>query len=234
MGAAILIVAAVLAARAVMKSNTTTASGQSAAAATAFGPPPVAGAAVAAESAVTQPPEPAVNVTANEPAAPVLGTTAVSASAAPVSTASAAPAAATAAAPAAQAAAETSVGTEIGAISDLNRLAADQTGVFVFVPSRKADAAPPPKAPMEAAARTISAQGNKIGLFTLKVGTSDYEQIAMQVVAPGVLALAKGGGMKAVSGEITETKLVQAFVAASSAGGGCGPASGGCGPSGCK
>jgi hypothetical protein len=44
---------------------------------------------------------------------------------------------------------------------------------------------------------------------------------------PGVLAMVKGKGMSPVSGEITETRLIQGFVAASN----CGP--GGCGPGGC-
>ena len=153
----------------------------------------------------------------------------------PEKAAAAAPATAVATPPAAQAPAGV-VGTEIAAFAELNKLAADTTAVFVFVPGRTPDSAAPPKAQMEAAARTIAAKGsNKVSLFTLKTDSPDYEQIATQVTVPGVLALVKGRGMKAASGEITETKLVQAFVAASSAGG-CGSGGGGCGPasSGCK
>ena len=70
----------------------------------------------------------------------------------------------------------------------------------------------------------------KCGLFTLKPGSPDYEQIAKQMTVPGVLALVKGGGMSAVSGEVTEAKLLQGYVAAGSAGA-CGPgASPGCCP----
>jgi hypothetical protein len=155
---------------------------------------------------------------------------------APEKAAAAAPATAVATPPAAQASAGV-VGTEIAAFAELNNLAADTTAVFVFVPGKTPDSAAPPKAQMEAAARTIAAKGNnKVGLFTLKTDSPDYEQIKTQVAVPGVLALVKGRGMKAASGEITETKLVQAFVAASSAGGGCGTGGGGCGPasSGCK
>jgi hypothetical protein len=83
---------------------------------------------------------------------------------------------------------------------------------------------------MKGAARTIEAQGKKIGLFTLKPGSPDYDQIAKQMSVPGVLTIVKGRGMSAVSGDITEAKLVQGFVAASSAGG-CGPSAGaGCCP----
>jgi hypothetical protein len=70
-------------------------------------------------------------------------------------------------------------------------------------------------------------------MFALKSDSTDYVPITAQMKGPGVLAMVKGGGMSAATGEITETKLVQAYVAASSAGG-CGPSSGGCGPSGCK
>lgn len=128
----------------------------------------------------------------------------------------------------------TTGGTEIASFDELNTLAADTTAVFVFVPGKTPDAAIPPTAQMEAAARTLAAQGsNKVGLFTLKASGPDYEQLSGQVTVPGVLALVKGKGMNAVSGEITETKLVQAFVAASSTGG-CG--AGACAPGtpGCK
>jgi hypothetical protein len=74
----------------------------------------------------------------------------------------------------------------------------------------------------------------KVGVFTLKTDSRDYAQVALQIAVPGTIAMVKGRGMAPVSGEITEAKLVQAFVSASSAGGGCGPSSGGCGPSGCK
>jgi hypothetical protein len=38
---------------------------------------------------------------------------------------------------------------------------------------------------------------------------------------PGILVMSKGRGMGAVSGEITEEKLLQAYVASSRAGGCC-------------
>jgi hypothetical protein len=82
---------------------------------------------------------------------------------------------------------------------------------------------------MKSAASRINSQGYKVALFTLETGSRDHAQLAAQMSVPGVLALVKGKGMSAVSGEVTETKLIQGFVAASA--GGCGP--GGCGPAGC-
>jgi len=125
---------------------------------------------------------------------------------------------------------ETSVGTTLGAFAELNTAAAKSDAVFVFLPAREGTSAKLPSAPMKAAARTIEAKGMKCGLFTLKAGCADYEQIAKQMPVPGVLALVKGRGMSAVSGEVTEAKLLQGYVAAGSAGG-CGPSAGaGCCP----
>jgi hypothetical protein len=121
---------------------------------------------------------------------------------------------------------------EIAGFADLNSVAAESAGVFVFVPDRNPAAPVLPAAAMRSAARTIEPQlRGKIGIFALKAGSPDCEQLGFQMQLPGVLAMVKGGGMSAVSGEITQTKLVQAFVTASSSGG-CGPS--GCGPSGCK
>lgn len=121
---------------------------------------------------------------------------------------------------------------ELDSLSDLNSAADDTFGVFVFLPGKGETAAKAPIAQMRSAAQTIEPQlnGGKIGMFALKAESRDYEQIAMQMAVPGVLAMVKGGGMSAASGDITETKLAQALVAASRSDG-CG--TGGCGPVGC-
>jgi len=130
----------------------------------------------------------------------------------------------------AAAADETTVGTTLGAFAELNTAAAKTDAVFVFLPGKEGTTSKAPSAPMKAAVRTMEGKGVKCGLFTLKPGTRDYDQIAKQMAIPGVLALVKGRGMSAVSGEVTEAKLLQGYVAAGSAGG-CGPgASAGCCP----
>lgn len=124
---------------------------------------------------------------------------------------------------------------EISALSELNTVAKDMDGVFVFLPGKTNIAVTSSTAQIRSAAQTIERQmKGKIGIFTLKTGSRDYEQVASQIAVPGTLAMVKGRGMAPVSGEITEAKLVQAFVSASSAGGGCGSSSGGCGPRGCN
>jgi len=119
----------------------------------------------------------------------------------------------------------------IGSLSDLNTMAAKPDAVFIYLPGKEETSATPPLKPMQDAARSIESNGGqKCGLFTLKAGSSDYDQIAGKISLPVVLAMVKGRGMSAVSGDITETKLVQGYLAASSAGG-CGPSAGaGCCP----
>ena len=121
---------------------------------------------------------------------------------------------------------------ELGKLSELNTVAADTGAVFIYLAGKDEPAIKAPLAQMRGAAKTIEAQASiKIGLFRLKADSPEYVQLATQMQVPGVLAMAKGRGMVPVSGDITEAKLIQGFVAASSAGG-CGPS--GCGPSGCN
>ena len=124
--------------------------------------------------------------------------------------------------------------TMIGAFAELNTVAAKSDAVFVYLLGKGETSgnAATTKA-MQAAVRTLEARGTKCAIFTLKADSPDYANLGPQMALPGVLAMVKGKGMNAVSGEITETKLVQSYVAASSAGG-CG--SGGCAPGapGCK
>jgi hypothetical protein len=107
----------------------------------------------------------------------------------------------------------------IGALSELNTMATNLDAVFVFLPGKEGTSANPPSTPMNGAAHAIESNaGKKCGLFTLKAGSPDYDRIATQISLPGVLAMVKGRGASAISGDITETKLVQRYVAASSAG----------------
>ena len=124
--------------------------------------------------------------------------------------------------------AEASVGMPIGTFAELNTIAVSNDAVFVYLPGKNALSVKAPATPMQAAARSIETQGSKCALFTLKAGSPDYDKLATKMPIPSVLALVKGKGISAVSGDITETKLVQCYVAASSAGGCCGCGAGGC------
>ncbi len=122
------------------------------------------------------------------------------------------------------------VGIALRSLSELNIVATNTDAVFVYVPGKDVKPVHTPRRPMQDAARTMTTQGHSIGLFTLETNAPDYAQIASRMTVPGVLVLVKGRGAVPVSGDMTETRLVQAFVAASRMGG-C--SAGSCGAGGC-
>jgi cytoskeletal protein RodZ len=230
-GAVIVVIAAVLVVRAVVKTNDTATEASE----TSFAAPNVAADAPAAETNMAATESTADGVTATVVQAPKPEVSSASATDSPAVAASTA--SATGNAPAAEAnppdAKVVVCGESIGSLSDLNQKAMDKDGVFVFLAGGDAAKARTAATVVEKAAATIRGRGMSMGLFTIADGSREYANLATQVPPPGVIAMVKGRGASAVSGDITESKLMQAFVAASS-GGGCGPASGGCGPTGCK
>jgi len=121
--------------------------------------------------------------------------------------------------------------TELASLSSLSKVAVNTDAVFVFLGSPGERDSKGLAKQMEAALAKIKANGTRVSTFWLKDSAPEYASLAQQVTLPSVLALVKGGGMSMVSDEISETKLVQAFVTASRPAAGCGPA--GCGPAGC-
>ena len=119
----------------------------------------------------------------------------------------------------------------LGSLLELNTLATKPDVVFIYLPGKEETSATPPLKALQGAARAVEANaGQKCGIFTLKAGSADYDQLTGKITFPSVLAAVKGRGMVPVAGDITETKLVQGYLAASSASG-CGPSAGaGCCP----
>jgi hypothetical protein len=118
--------------------------------------------------------------------------------------------------------------TEIATLADLNTMATATDVVFLYLQGTSSE---PPIAQMKSVAKTIGAQGRSVGIFTLKTTAPEYKSITAQVPVPCVLAMVKGRNTIPISGKITEAKLLQGFIAASTAVN-CGPT--GCGPSGCN
>ena len=121
-------------------------------------------------------------------------------------------------------------GAPISAIADLNKVADKLNTVFLVIPSK--DNAPTSKKTgvvLASVERTLNAKGLSTGIFTLKATSTDYPDVAVKVTPPGIAVLSKGGGIGFVSGGISESNLMQAYVA-STRGGGCGPS--GCPPPG--
>ncbi|MFH1614565.1 MAG: hypothetical protein ABIG61_05735 [Planctomycetota bacterium] len=127
------------------------------------------------------------------------------------------------------------VGEFLDSLTSLNKVAINQDAVFVFIPAKGSDLVNKETTDAIASAKQkIEASGAKLGLYTLQSGSQEYADLAAQLTLPSMLVMSKGRGVGAVSGEITETKILQAYVASSRAGGGCCPSGGGssgCGPS---
>ena len=128
------------------------------------------------------------------------------------------------------------VGEVIDSLASLNKLAINQDAVFVFIPANGNETIS--KETLNAIASSeqkLKSSDIRIGLYTLQFSPStEYANLAKQLTLPSILVMSKGKGMGAVSGEITETKLLQAYVASSRAGSCCpsgGGGSPGCGPS---
>jgi hypothetical protein len=127
------------------------------------------------------------------------------------------------------------VGELLDSLASLNKVAVNQDAVFVFVPANGNETISKKTINAIASAeQKLKSSGIRIGLYTLRFSSPsiEYANITAQLTPPGMLVMSKGRGMGAVSGEITEEKLLQAYVASSRAGGCC-PA-GGRGSSVCK
>jgi len=126
------------------------------------------------------------------------------------------------------------VGQFLDSLASLNKVAVDQDAVFVFIPAKGNDLVSKETIDAIASAeQKIESDGASIGLYTLQSNSPEYANLSAQLALPGMLIMSKGRGMGTVSGEITEIKILQAYVASSRTGGCCpsGGGSAGCGPS---
>jgi hypothetical protein len=117
-------------------------------------------------------------------------------------------------------------GAALPSIIELNTVAASMDTVFLVIPRK--DNAPASKETGDVLAsveRTLNVKGVSTGIYTLQTTSPDYADLAAKVTPPGIAVLTKGRGIGFLSGGISETNLMQAYVA-STRGGGCGP--GGC------
>ena len=127
----------------------------------------------------------------------------------------------------------------LGSFAELNTSAAQMDAVLVMVPAKDDGVAGQEIARVVNAARQkLTAKAMTVGVYSLRKDSPDYAALAGRHTLPGVVVFA-GGGEKALvskdnidagmlTGTVTESKLLQAYVAASmgAAGGGCNCAKG--------
>ena len=115
-------------------------------------------------------------------------------------------------------------GKPLDSLASLNNAASNTDAVFILLTAEDQQDMQPVTRKIEAAAKTIQAGGTHISAFRLMPGAPNYANLTKQLSVPCVLAMVKGGGVSGVpADQITETKLVQAFVTASRPASACCP-----------
>ncbi|MHC4510681.1 MAG: hypothetical protein ACYTAO_17285 [Planctomycetota bacterium] len=102
--------------------------------------------------------------------------------------------------------------------------AAGQEAVFVLLPDESGEAAERLLQQMEQAAGKITENGTPVGTFKIDSKSDDYALLTRNLSIdsfPSVVVLVKGCGSSVVSGQITEARLLEAFLAASTPGSCC-------------
>jgi hypothetical protein len=115
-------------------------------------------------------------------------------------------------------------GPELDSLAALDEVATDVDTVFIFICDKEQENARAAIAEIEAATKKIRSRGTRASAFRLSNDAVDYENLASQFSVPTVLAMVKGLGYSAVSEQITEVNLLEAFVTASRPQAGCCPA----------
>ncbi len=114
------------------------------------------------------------------------------------------------------------VGTSIRALSELDTQAREMNAVFVFIPAKGVAPTASALAAIKGAKQSLETRFDiKIGLFTLLPGSRDYEEMAVQMSVPGLVPIVKTGAKKPISGDLTESQIVDAFMLAMATGGCC-------------
>lgn len=104
-------------------------------------------------------------------------------------------------------------------ISSFSQIKPTQEVAFVYIPTKNnAKISANTQSAMLSAKKTLEAKNIKVDLYTLNTSSADY---ASQVRTPAVTVIYKGKGRNTIWGDINTTRLLQAYMAATLAGG-CG------------
>lgn len=102
-------------------------------------------------------------------------------------------------------------------ISSYSQVKTSQEVAFVYVPAKNSKINSKTQSAMLSAKKSLEARNINVELYTLNFASADYSA----QTAPAVVVIYKGKDKKIVTGDINTTKLLQAYMAATLAGG-CG------------
>lgn len=103
-------------------------------------------------------------------------------------------------------------------ISSYSQVKPSQEVAFVYLPAKNGKMSNKVKSAIKSAKQSLEARNIKVDLYTLNTSSADY---SAETKKPAVTVIYKGKDKKTVTGDINTTKLLQAYVAATLAGG-CG------------
>ena len=119
-------------------------------------------------------------------------------------------------------------GANLDSAEALEKLAADNEVIFVLLPGENDKQARAASRQVEAAVKKLEGRGKRAAAFTLEATARGYDQVLEQFTVeslPCVIVAGQGCGSSAVSGKVTETVLLRAFVEASMPVSSCGTSS---------
>lgn len=103
-------------------------------------------------------------------------------------------------------------------ISAYSQVKPSQEVAFVYAPAKNGKMSNKIKSAIQSAKQSLEARKINVELYTLNTSSADY---SAQTKTPAVTVIYKGKDKKTVAGDINTTKLLQAYMAATLAGG-CG------------
>lgn len=102
-------------------------------------------------------------------------------------------------------------------INSYSQVKPSQEVVFVYVPAKNGKISNKTHSAIQSTKQILEAKNIKVDLYTLNPSSADY----LAQTAPAVVVIYKGKDKKIVTGDINTTKLLQAYIATTLAGG-CG------------
>ncbi len=127
-------------------------------------------------------------------------------------------------------AASVSCGVNLSALKGFKEASENKEAIFILLPDENGETPGAVTRHLNTVVKMLSDQGRRIGTLTLGKHREGYRQLIKQFSVqslPSVIVAGSGCGSIAVSGEITELKLLQAFVQASMKPSSCGTPAGG-------
>ncbi len=106
----------------------------------------------------------------------------------------------------------------LDSLTALDTVAADKDVVFIVLPDKGQNSPQPVLKPVIVVVNNLWNAGQKVGLFTLKGDAADHDHLVRHFdlkTFPCVVILGREGSASAVSGDITEARLFNAFMLAS-------------------